>query len=149
MDISGSQKITAPREKVFNALLNPEVLKNSIPGCESAVFVDFPSGRQLKLVLTTGIPGFKGPFDIFVRTGEVTAPSRVVLITEPQSSLGSVKAVCTIDLADDPQGTNLNYSADATLEGKIGAVPELVIKPAVKGGLDKFFSGFEKQVSNS
>lgn len=149
MDISGSQKITAPREKVFNALLNPEVLKKSIPGCESAEFVDFPTGRQLKLVLTTSVPGFKGPFEIFVQTGEVVAPSRVVLITEPRSSLGSVKATCTVDLSDDPAGTNLSYNAEATLEGKIGAVPELVTKPAVKGGLDKFFSSFEKQVSVS
>lgn len=147
MDISGSQKITAPREKVFNALLNPEVLKNSIPGCDSAEFVDFPAGRQLKLVLTTSIPGFKGPFEIFVATGEVVAPSRVVLITEPNSSLGSVKATCVIDLADDAAGTNLNYNAQAETSGKIGAVPDLVVKPAVKSTLDKFFSSFEKQVS--
>jgi hypothetical protein len=147
MDISGSQKITAPREKVFNALLNPDVLKNSVPGCESAEFVDFPTGRQLKLVLTTGLPGFKGPFEIFVQTGEVVAPSRVVLISEPSNSLGSVKAVCTIDLSDDPAGTNLSYNANAELSGKIGAIPDLIMRPAVKGGLDKFFSGFEKRVS--
>jgi carbon monoxide dehydrogenase subunit G len=147
MDISGSQKIVAPREKVFNALLNPEVLKNSIPGCESAEFVDFPTGRQLKLVLTTSVPGFKGPFDIFVETGEVVAPSRVVLITEPNSSMGSVKATCTVDLAEEAGGTNLNYNAQAETSGKIGAVPDLVVKPAVKNTLDKFFSNFEKQVS--
>lgn len=149
MDISGSQKVAAPRDKVFNALLNPEILKNSVPGCESAEFVNFNSGQQLKLVITTSVPGFKGPYDIFVRTGEVVAPSRVVLITEPESSLGSVKATCTVDLSDDPAGTSLSYNAHAEMAGKIGSVPELVLKPAIKGALDKFFSGFEKQVSGS
>ena len=149
MDISGSQKIAASREKVFNSLLDLDVLKNSIPGCDSATFIDTPAGREIKLVLTTSVPGFKGPYDIFVRTGEVVAPSRVVLITEPSSNLGSVNATCTIDLSDDPTGTNLNYSANAVMDGKIGAVPEIVLKPALKSGLDKFFSGFEKQVSGS
>src|SRR5258708_6938857 len=114
VDISGSQKIAAPREKVFNALLNPAVLKASIPGCDSAELVD----NQLKLVLTTGVPGFKGPYVIFVATGEVTAPSHVVLITEPSSSVGSVKATCAVDLADDAAGTNLSYNAHAELSGK-------------------------------
>lgn len=149
MDIAGSQKVTAPREKVFNALLDPEILKKSVPGCESAEFVNMGGGQQLKLIITTGVPGFKGPYDIFVRTGEVVAPSRVVLITEPESSLGSVKATCTVDLSDDPAGTSLNYNAHAEMAGKIGSVPEVVIKPAVKGALDKFFSSFEKQVSAS
>lgn len=148
MDFSGSQKIIAPREQVFNALLNPAVLKGSIPGCDSAEYIDDPyDGRVLRLVLTTAIPGFKGPYDIFLKTQEAAAPSHLVIVTEPSSDLGTVKAVCTIDLADDSAGTNLSYTTHAELSGKIGAVPELVVKPAVKSALDKFFSSFEKQVS--
>ncbi len=149
MDFSGSQKIVAPREKVFNALLDPSVLKGSIPGCESAEYVDDPNdGRVLKLVLTTALPGFKGPFDIFLKTQDAAAPSHLVMVAEPTSDLGSVKAACTVDLSDDAAGTNLNYSTHAELSGKIGAVPELVVKPAVKSALDRFFSNFEKQVSS-
>lgn len=149
MDFSGSQKIVASREQVFNALLDPAVLKASIPGCESAAYIDDQfDGRMLKLVLTTAVPGFKGPYDIFLKTKDATAPSHLVLVAEPTSDLGSVKAACTVDLSDDPAGTNLSYTTHAELTGKIGAVPELVIKPAVKGALDKFFSSFEKQVSS-
>lgn len=148
MDFSGSQKIVASREKVFNALLDPAVLKASIPGCDSAEYVnDSVDGRVLKLVLTTAIPGFKGPYDIFLKTQDAAAPSHLVLVTEPSSDLGTVKAACTVDLTDDAAGTNLSYSTHAEVSGKIGAVPELVVKPAVKGALDKFFSSFEKQVS--
>ena len=147
MDISGSQKIKAPQAIVFQSLLNPEVLKNSVPGCESSEFVDFPTGRQVKMVITSNFPGLKGSHTIYLQTGEVVAPSRVVLITEPSSSMGSVRAVCTIDLAPDAENTSLSYSANATLEGKIAATPELIIKGAVKVALDQFFKNFEKQVS--
>ena len=49
MNISGSQKVKAPRMQVFTALLNPHVLQESIPGCESAELVDMADGQQLKL----------------------------------------------------------------------------------------------------
>lgn len=148
MEITGSQKIKASRQQVFNALLNPEVLKNSIPGCDSAEFVDFATGRQLKLTVTPNIPGLSGPYTIFLQTGEVIPPSRVVLIAEPNSSLGSVKAVCTTDLIEGGDGTTLNYNAQATMDGKIAATPEFVLKGAVKLALDQFFKNFEKQVSS-
>ena len=146
MEVSGTQKVKAPRQQVFRALLDPNALKNSIPGCESAEFVDFPTGRQLKLTVSPNIPGLKGPYTIYLQTGEVIEPSRVVLIAEPTSSLGSVKAVCTTDLAEDADGTTITYHAQASMEGKIAATPEMIAKGAVKMALDQFFKSFEKQV---
>ena len=34
MKIEGTQEVSAPRERVFQALLDPEVLQRCIPGCE-------------------------------------------------------------------------------------------------------------------
>jgi len=148
MEINGSQKINAARPVVFQALLNPDVLKNCIPGCESAELVTSPEGQQqLKVVITTGIPGFKGPYTVYLQTGQVVAPSHVTLIAEPTSSVGSVKAICGIDLAEDAAGTLLNYNANATREGKIASVPEMLVKGGVKSALDQFFKNFDKQVS--
>src|SRR5437763_13636937 len=117
MEISGTQKVKASRPEVFNALLNPEILKNSVPGCDSAEFVDFPTGRQLKLIISPNVPGFKGPFNVFLQNETASAAaslppvgdpcSRIVYIAEPTSSLGSINATCIIDVADDPAGTIL------------------------------------------
>jgi len=147
MDVTGNQKINASRQQVFEALLNPTILRNSIPGCESAELVDTPAGRQLKLTVSTGIPGFKGPYTIFVQVTEAVPPSRVVLVAEPNSSLGSVKATCVTNLEETAGGTNLSYNAHADLSGKVAATPEIVLKGAIKVALDQFFKNFEKQVS--
>ena len=147
MDVSGSQKVKAPRPHVFNALLDPEVLKSCVPGCDSAEFVDFPTGRQLKLVVSPSIPELKGPYNVFLQRGEIVAPSRVVLIAEPTSSMGTIKATCTIDLIEDGADTNLTYNANAVMDGKIAATPDMIVKGAVKVALDQFFKNFEKQVS--
>jgi len=109
--------------------------------------VDFPTGRQLKLTVSPNLPGLSGPYTIFLQTGEVIPPSRVVLIAEPSSTLGSVKATCTTDLSEETDGTLLSYNAHASMEGKIAATPEFVLKGAVKLALDQFFKNFEKQVS--
>ncbi len=149
MDISGSQKITASREKVFNALLDPTIIKNSLPGCSDAEYVDLPEGRQLKLVITTSIPGFKGPYNVFLEPKDLVPSSHMVLSTEPYNDFGSIKAVCAVDLSEEPTGTGLVYKAQAEPSGKIASVPEMIIKPAIKNTLEKFFSNFEKQVSGS
>jgi carbon monoxide dehydrogenase subunit G len=148
MDITGSQKIKVSRQQAFQALLNPEVLKNSIPGCQSAELVDTPVGRQLKVKVSPNFPGLNGSYRIFVRTGEVAPPSHLVFITEPSSSLGSIKAACAIDLAEDAEGTTLSYNAHAEMEGKIAATPEMIAKGAVKVALDQFFKNFEKQATS-
>jgi carbon monoxide dehydrogenase subunit G len=147
MEVKGSQKVHAPRQQVFQALLNPDVLKNSIPGCEGAEFVDMAGIRQLKLTVSPSIPGLKGPYTVYLMTGEVVAPSRVTLIAEPNSSIGSIKATCVIDLVDEGAETGLNYNANAVMEGKIAAIPEMLIKGGVKTALDQFFKNFEKQVN--
>jgi len=147
MNITGRQKIKAPQSQVFYALLNPSILQESIPGCESAELVDIADSQQLKLKISPNIPGFKGPYVVFLQTGEVVAPSRVVLIAEPKSSMGSVKAACTVDLAEEADNTHLSYNADAEMEGKIASTPEIILKGAVKVALDQFFKNFEKQVS--
>jgi carbon monoxide dehydrogenase subunit G len=148
MDITGSQKIKVSREQVFQALLNPEALKNSIPGCQSAELVDTPIGQQLKVKVSPNFPGMKGSYKVFLRTAEVMPPSHLVFITEPSSSLGSIKAICGIDLTEDVEGTTLTYNAHAEMEGKIAATPEMIVKGAVKVALDQFFKNFEKQASS-
>jgi carbon monoxide dehydrogenase subunit G len=98
-------------------------------------------------VVSPSIPGLKGPYTVFLQTSEVVAPSHVVLLAEPRSSLGSIKARCVVDLLEDVEGTLLNYNAHADMEGKIAATPGIVLNGAMKVALGQFFKNFEKQVS--
>jgi len=80
MDVSGSQKVKAPRPHVFNALLDPEVLKKSVPGCNNAEFVDIPTGRLLKLIVSTSIPGLKGPYNVYLQPVEIVRPKSLLAL---------------------------------------------------------------------
>ncbi|GCE25734.1 carbon monoxide dehydrogenase [Dictyobacter alpinus] len=149
MDIVGNQKIKASQQRVFQAILNPEILRQCLPGCQAAEYVDSPDGRQIKILISPNFPGLKGPYTILIHPVEVITPSHVVLQTAPSNALGSIKAMCTIDLAEEGAVTNVAYNTHATLEGKIASTPEFIIKTAVKGALDHFFKNLEKLITTA
>ena len=75
MDMSGSQRIEAPREKVWEGLNNPDVLKQCIPGCES-IEQTSPSELAARAVLT--VERVAVPSDAVVRALTCAVPvSRV------------------------------------------------------------------------
>jgi uncharacterized protein len=147
MDLTGSQKIKASQQNVFQALFNPEILQHCVPNCNKAEYVDTPNGREMELSVNVNIPGLKGTFMLYLRTEEVIEPSHLVIITEPNSSVGSIKARCAVDLLPDGDTTLLNYAATADMSGKVAAIPEIVFKPILKGGIDHLFKNLEKQLN--
>ncbi|GER87109.1 carbon monoxide dehydrogenase [Dictyobacter vulcani] len=149
MDIAGHQKIKASQQRVFQGILNPEILQQCLPGCQTAEYVDLPEGRQIKILISPNFPGFKGPYTIYLQPTEVVAPSHIVLQAAPSSSIGSIKTLCKIDLAEEGAFTNLVYNASTVLEGKIANTPEFIIKTAVKGAMDHFFKNFEKLIGTT
>ncbi|GCF08019.1 CoxG family protein [Dictyobacter arantiisoli] len=149
MEIKGSQKFKAPQLQVFQALLNPAILKESVPGCSSAEYAEVPwaTGRHIKLVISLNIPGFpSGAYTVFVKPEEVVEPTHLVLASTPSSALGSINARCAVDLSHDGEQTIINYVTDAQLEGKLASTPEFIIKGAVKSVLDHFFKNLEKHI---
>lgn len=148
MEIAGTQKVNAHQSQVFQALLNPAVLQESIPGCSAAEYtdVDWASGRHIKLTISPSLPGFTGPYTVFVKPEEIVEPSHLVLVSTPTSSIGSITARCVIDLAAEGEQTVVNYMTSATLEGKLASTPEFVIKAGVKNVLDRFFKNIEKSI---
>ena len=148
MEISGSHTFKATREQVFQALLNPAVLKESIPGCSEAEFTDVPwaAGRHIKLVISLNIPGLSGPYNVFIKPEDVLEPSHLVLVSSPSSSVGTIHARCIVDLSAEGVETVVKYATEATLEGKLASTPEFVIKTAVKSTLDRFFKNLEKHI---
>jgi carbon monoxide dehydrogenase subunit G len=148
MEITGSKKIKAGQQQVFQALLDPAVLKACVPGCSEAEYVDvnWESGRHIKLGISLSIPGLSGSYNVFIRIEDVVEPSHLVLVSSPSSAIGSINARCVVDLASEGDQTTVNYVTEATLDGKLSATPEFVIKTAVKSALDHFFKNLEKHI---
>ena|SRR6185437_4929000 len=142
MDFSGSQKFNAPPQQVWNALMNPTVLKECIPGAQDVSI----SGNQINIIVNVALPLLSGAFNLGATIEQQTPPTHAVLAVDRSGSYGSLKGNVTIDLAPDGAGTNLTYNAHLDLGGKIGMADNMIGKGAAQSGLNTFFKNLETKV---
>lgn len=146
MKINGTHKFKASSTQVFNAILNPEVLKSSIPGCSAVVYA---SPNQIAVEITTPLPGLRGPFEVTIDIVNKQAPSSLELQVQREGKGGSVNAVSKISLADEADGALLTYDANAELAGLVAAADNPIGRPIVKNSLDSFFNNLDKALQAS
>ena len=143
MDLSGSQKFNAPPQQVWNALMNPTVLKESIPGAQDVQV----SGNTITITVTVSLPMLgSNTFVLGTEIQQQTPPSHAVLAIDRSGSFGSIKGNVTMDLASDGAGTNLSYTAHLDLGGRVGMADNPIGQQAVKSGLGHFFKNLETKV---
>lgn len=143
MKLNGSHKFKANSRQVFNAILDPGVLQNCIPGCESVELID---ATRLKANITTPLPGLKGPYGVVIQMTGRQEPNMLVLEVKRQGRGGSVNAVSQINIADEADGAVLTYDANADLEGPIAIANNPIGQGITKNSLKTFFEKLEKSL---
>jgi uncharacterized protein len=146
MKLNGTRKFKASSAQVFNAILNPEILKSAIPGCEG---VEYASPDQLAVDVTTPLPGLHGPFRVSVDIVNKQAPNSLELQVYLKGKGNSVNAVNKISIADEADGALLTYEANADLEGVIAVADNPIGQPVVKSSLNSFFKNLDKALEAS
>ncbi len=146
MKLNGTHKFKASGTQVFNAILDPKILKSAIPGCNA---VTFASPEQATVEITTPLPGLHGPFGVNMTITNKQAPSSLTLETHVKGKEGSVDAVCNITIADEADGSLLSYEATADLTGMIAMADNPIGRPIVNASLKSFFNNLEKALEAS
>ena len=143
MKLSGTHKFKALSAQVFNAILDPNVLKSCIPGCESVEYLD---ANRLKANITTQLPGLRGPYGIVINIANRQAPSHIELQVQRKGTGGSINAISQINLSDEADGALLSYEANAELEGPIAIANNPIGKGITEKSLNAFFNNLDKAI---
>jgi len=147
MDFSGEYRIPAPRQKVWEALNDPAILQQAIPGCES---LEKTSDNELKASVRMRIGPVSAKFGGKVTLSDFDPPTSYRISGEGQGgAAGFAKGGAVVKLADDGAGTLLTYNADAQVGGKIAQVGARLIEGTAKKLADEFFSKFAELVGAS
>jgi uncharacterized protein len=145
MDMTGERRIPAPRQKVWTALNDPQVLRACIPGCEKLERTGDHAFTATAAVKIGPIAArFNGKVDLL----DIDEPNSYRIQGEGQGGVaGFAKGGATVRLADDGPFTLLTYEAKAQVGGKIAQLGARLIDATSKQMADQFFNRFTNEVS--
>ena len=143
MKIEGSYDVKADRWRVWAALLDPEMLTKTMPGCEKLEEVG--PGRY-KATLTVGIAAVQGTYEGRVELSDLHPPARYKMAVEGSGSPGFVRGDAVMDLSDVEGGTRVSFTADIQVGGLIAGVGQRLIGGVAKMLADQFFSRMAERI---
>lgn len=140
MDMTGEQRIAAPKQVVWEALNDVEALKASIPGCEE---VEKKSDTEFTAKVRLAIGPVKARFTGEVTLSDIDAPNGYTLSGQGAGGVaGFGKGEAKVSLNEDGEETVISYTAHATVGGKLAQIGQRLIDSTAKKLAGQFFSNF-------
>jgi carbon monoxide dehydrogenase subunit G len=144
MDMTGEYRIAAPREKVWEALNDPEILKLSIPGCQE---LNKESDTELTAKVATKVGPVSAKFTGKVTLSDINPPQSYKISGEGQGGVaGFAKGGAEVELEEDGGETILRYKATAQVGGKLAQIGSRLIDSTAKKMANEFFGNFAEQL---
>ena len=146
MEMSSTRIVNAPPETVWKALNDPDVLKHSIPGCESFTR---ESDSEWRAVVAAKVGPVSARFSGKVTLADVTPPTGYTLKFEGQGgAAGFASGEAKVALAPANSGqTSLSYTAKAQVGGKLAQIGSRLVDGAASKMADDFFDRFAERVA--
>ena len=130
-------EIPAPRQQVWRALLNPDSLRQIIPGCES---VEATGPDSFRAKVRISVAGIGATYDAQMRIFDRHEPERLRLSGKAESRFGFGAAEAYVTLSDTADGgTMLSYEYAATIGGKLAGFGQRMLDGVVRVLLASFF----------
>ena len=145
MEMTGEQLIPLSQQATWNALNDPDVLKDCVPGCESITRL---SDNEYEVVLTAKVGPVSAKFKGKMTVTDADPPRAYTLSFEGQGGVaGFAKGAADIALVPEGKSTRLTYTAKASVGGKLAQVGARLIDGVAKQLAGKFFEAFNKRAS--
>ena len=144
MDMTGEYRIRAPRETVWDALNDPEILKQCIAGCEELEKI---SDTEFTAKVTMKVGPVSAKFAGKVQLSDIDEPNGYTISGEGSGGVaGFAKGGASVKLADEAGETILTYDAKAQVGGKLAQIGSRLIDSTARKTADDFFKKFAEVV---
>ncbi|MGD9954261.1 MAG: CoxG family protein [Burkholderiales bacterium] len=144
MQMKGEQLLSAPPERVWEALNDPEMIRECVPGCESLERV---SDTEFRALLLAAIGPVKAKFTGKLTLSDLDPPRSYRMGFEGSGgAAGFAKGSAEVTLVPEGAGTRLAYSASVQVGGKIAQVGSRLIDGVAAKIAGDFFARFRDRL---
>lgn len=142
MKVAGTATLHAPVDKVWQGILDPQVLVRTIPGCES---LSETAPHQYAMAVTAGVASIKGTYQGKVQLSDLVEHESLLMHAEGASAAGTISVDVQVRFTDNGDGTTqIDYDADAVVGGMIGGVGQRMLTSVSKKMAAEFFGNVDK-----
>jgi uncharacterized protein len=144
MEMSGEQLVPASQQQTWDALNDPDMLKQCVPGCES---IDPIAENQYQVLMVARVGPVSAKFKGKLTISEMNPPNSYSIAFEGQGgAAGFAKGGANVRLSEDAGQTKLAYDVKANVGGKLAQIGSRLIDAAAKKVADDFFKNFNQKV---
>lgn len=129
MKIQGEHTFDAPRALVWQALLDPEVLARTLPGCEK---LERTSDNEFRGALTVQVGPVKGQFQGTLQLTDLVPLESYHMKLNGSGPAGFMNGEGAIRLADAASGTALTYDLDTQVGGRVAGVGQRLLESSAR-----------------
>jgi len=145
MKIAGANTVPFPVEKVWDALLDPQVLVATIPGCER---LEETGEHTYAMTVTAGVAAIRGTYNGTCALSDLKEHESLVMKLQGAGAPGTVDATVDVSFSSVDEGsTQISYEADATVGGMVGGVGQRMLGSVSKRMAGEFFGNVGKALS--
>ena len=143
MKLTGSHKLKVRRDQVWEALNNPEVLRQCTPGCKE---MSLTADDSFAVLMEVGVGSIKGRYTGKIQISDRVPGQQYRLAVSGTGSAGFVNAEGLIQLKDEGEETMVEYSGRALVGGPVAGVGQRVMEGVAKFIVGQFFKCFEAAI---
>ena len=144
MDLAGTYTFDAPRDEVWQALMDPAVLVSIMPGCESLEEV---GENEYQTTLKIKVGSVQGKFKGNIELLEINEPDSYRMKVDGQGPSGFMKGDGQVKLESQGDSTLMHYTGTAQVGGRIASVGQRLLDSSAKAITKQSLDGLNQQIT--
>jgi uncharacterized protein len=144
LKFSGSPTIAAPRERVWERLMDPQFVAQSAPGVES---VDTLDATHFKVISGFGVGSIKLRFAMDVELFDIIEGKSAKMRVRGKAPGSAIDVVSSMHIGEaGPNSSQLNWSATSEVSGTVASVGARLMEGTARKLTEQFWTDFAQRV---